>query len=246
MRPSSRHILRFFSSLGSHELTVLFALGTLALGVWMFAAIADEVMEGDTQAVDRKLLLAMRRPSDGSPLGPPWLQEAARDMTGLGGLTVLGLVTLLTAGYFRLDGKARMALFVCACVTSGVIATVVLKDVFHRARPELVPHSVYVSTLSFPSGHSMLSALTYLTLGALLARSHERKRIKLYFLLAAALLTFLVGVSRIYLGVHWPTDVLAGWTAGSVWAILCWLSARWLQSRHALEREEEHAPDLVR
>ena len=85
----------------------------------------------------------------------------------------------------------------------------------------------------------MLSAVTYLTLGALLARSQQRRRLKAYFLLIAALLTFLVGVSRIYLGVHWPTDVLAGWTAGASWAIVCWLAARWLQGRHAVEKEGE-------
>jgi undecaprenyl-diphosphatase len=80
-----------------------------------------------------------------------------------------------------------------------------------------------------------------LTLGALLARSHERKRVKAYFLLVAMFLTFAVGVTRVYLGVHWPTDVLAGWTAGAAWALLCWLAARWLQSRRALERESEHS-----
>ena len=86
----------------------------------------------------------------------------------------------------------------------------------------------------------MMSALTYLTLGALLARSQERKRLKAYFLLLAAALTFLVGLSRVYLGVHWPTDVLAGWTAGAVWAILCWLLARRLQSDRAIEHDTEH------
>jgi undecaprenyl-diphosphatase len=86
----------------------------------------------------------------------------------------------------------------------------------------------------------MLSALTYLTLGALLARSQQRKLLKAYFLLLAAFLTVLIGVTRVYLGVHWPTDVLAGWTAGAVWALLCWLLARWLQSRRALEPEAEH------
>jgi len=86
----------------------------------------------------------------------------------------------------------------------------------------------------------MMSALTYLTLGALLARSQERKRLKAYLMLLAVTLTFLVGLSRVYLGVHWPTDVLAGWTAGASWALLCWLAARWLQGRRALEAETWH------
>ena len=139
-----------------------------------------------------------------------------------------------------------MALFVCGSVLGGVAVSTVLKDVLQRPRPDLVPYSVYVSGASFPSGHSMMSAVTYLTLGALLARSHERKRLKVYFLLVAIFLTFAVGVTRVYLGVHWPTDVLAGWTAGAVWALLCWLAARWLQSRRTLEPdtelETEHAP----
>jgi undecaprenyl-diphosphatase len=104
-----------------------------------------------------------------------------------------------------------------------------------RPRPDIVPHIVYASSTSFPSGHSMMSAVTYLTLGALLARSQARKRLKAYFLLLAAFLSLIVGVSRVYLGVHWPTDVLAGWTAGTVWAMLCWVATRWLQRRHTLE-----------
>ena len=118
-----------------------------------------------------------------------------------------------------------------------------LKDAFHRPRPQIVPHLVYASGESFPSGHSMLSATIYLTLGALLARSHERKRLKAYLLFVAGLLTVAIGVSRVYLGVHWPTDVLAGWTAGSIWALLCWLVARSLQKNRTVEPETEHAED---
>jgi undecaprenyl-diphosphatase len=128
-----------------------------------------------------------------------------------------------------------MALFACASVAGGMIVSGLLKDVFDRPRPEIVPHLAYASSSSFPSGHSMMSAVTYLTLGALLARSHERKALKAFFLLVAALLCFMVGVTRVYLGVHWPTDVLAGWTAGAVWALMCWVTARWLQSRKTLE-----------
>jgi undecaprenyl-diphosphatase len=134
-----------------------------------------------------------------------------------------------------------MALFVWGAVVSGLIASTLLKDLFGRPRPDLVPYAAYASNSSFPSGHSMMSAITYLVLGALLARSQERKLLKAYFLVTAAFITVLVGISRVYLGVHWPTDVLAGWTAGAVWALLCWLLARWLQSRHTLERESEHA-----
>lgn len=236
--PLSRNGLgRFLVKLSRHELSVLLAFGAVVCGIWIFCMIAGEVTEGDTQAIDQKLLLAMRHPDDRTPIGSPAIQDAARDLTALGGVTVLALMTVATGAFLILDGKKYMALFVYASVASGTLFSLILKSLFERPRPDLVPHAAYVSTSSFPSGHSMLSAVTYLTLAALLARSHQRKRLKTYFLLLAALLTFLVGVSRVYLGVHWPTDVLAGWTAGASWAILCWLIARWLQGRHAIEPE---------
>ena len=219
---------------------VLPGLLALAAAISIFAAIAISVKAGATQAFDRRLLLAMRHSGDLSPIGSRSLQEAARDFTSLGGTAVLALVTLATTGFLALDGKKHMALFTCASVAGGMVMSALLKDVFQRPRPEIVPHVVYVSNTSFPSGHSMLSAVTYLTLGVLLARSHQRRALKAYSLLIAALLSIMVGVTRVYLGVHWPTDVLAGWAAGAVWALLCWLVAGWLQSRKALEPEEKH------
>jgi undecaprenyl-diphosphatase len=242
-RSSQKVHLRFLAWLGGHELAILLAIGGIAAGVWMFDMIAGKVAEGGPQAFDRTLLLAMRRPGDLAPIGPPALQNAARDITALGGVVVVGLLTVVTSGFLALDGKRRMALFVFGSVLSGLIASTILKELFVRTRPDLGARAA--SGSSFPSGHSMMSAITYLTLGALLARSQERKRLKAYSFLVAVLLTFLVGVSRVYLGVHWPTDVLAGWTAGAVWALLCWLAARWLQSRRALEREAEHAPASI-
>ena len=231
--------LRALAWLGRHELAILLAIVSLAAGVWLFAALADEVMEGDTRKIDRTLLLALRRPADLQPLGPPALLNAARDITALGGPAVLTLLTAAASLFLALDGKKHMALFVCGSIGSGLLVSNLLKDSFDRPRPDIVPHEVYAASSSFPSGHSMLSALTYLTLGAILARAHQAKLLKAYFLLIAVFLTVLVGVTRVYLGVHWPTDVLAGWTAGAVWALLCWLLARWLQSRQALEPEAE-------
>jgi len=243
MERVTRHLrslqARFLGWLGSHELGVLLAIAGIATGVWLFAAIADEVREGDAQTFDRRVLMSMRQP-DGSLRGSAAFQEAARDVTALGSVTLLGLLTVITAGFLALDGKRHMAFFTCGSVLGGMVLTSILKDVFQRPRPDLVPHAAYASGASFPSGHSMMAAVTYLTLGALLARSQPRKALKAYALLLASLLTVMVGVSRVYLGVHWPTDVLAGWTAGAVWALLCWLAARWLQLRHTLEREEEY------
>lgn len=226
-------LLRLLAWLGSHELGLLLSLAAIAAGVWAFAEIADRVTDGDTTKFDRTILLAMRN-RDKTPLGPPWVQETARDFTALGSVAVLGLLGIGACGFLALSGRARLAWFTAAALTSGLLLSTLLKNLFHRARPDLVPWSTQVYTASFPSGHSMLSAVTYLTLAALLARSQTRRALKAWFLLSAVLLTLLVGLSRVYLGVHWPTDVLAGWTAGSVWALTCWLVARRLEKRREL------------
>jgi len=226
--------------LGAHEKTVLVALACIVAGVWGFALLADEVLEGGTQAFDQRLLLAFRHSDTLTPIGALSIQEAARDITALGGVAVLTLITVIATGFLALDGKRHMAFFVLGSVVGGQAIGTILKDLFQRPRPDLVPFSAYASGASFPSGHTLMSAVTYLTLGALLARSQERKRVKAYLLLVAIFLTFAVGVTRVYLGVHWPTDVLAGWTAGSVWALICWLTARKLQLRRTLERESDH------
>ena len=98
---------------------------------------------------------------------------------------------------------------------------------------------VQVDTAGFPSGHAALAAATYLTLGALLARVQPDRRAKGYLLSVAMLLTLLVGASRVYLGVHWPSDVLAGWCVGSAWAMLCWLVASWI-SRVEMGKHSRH------
>ncbi len=234
-RSPIQHVLVW---LGQREFGLLLTIGVIVAGCWLFIALADEVTEGATDRIDRTILLAMRtsqEPHD--PRGGPLVEEAARDITALGGMTVLCLLTLITCGYLVLDGKAHMASFVLGCVVMGMLIGTLLKGIYQRPRPDLVPHAVYTVSTSFPSGHSMMSAVTYLTLGALLARSEKRRRVKAYFMIVAAFLSGAVGVTRVYLGVHWPTDVLAGWTAGALWALLCWSAARWLQRRHRIEGE---------
>ena len=218
------------------------ALGGMLAAIALFTAVASAVRVGATETFDRHLLLAMRRPADLQPLGSRSFQEAARDVTALGGSLVLVLVTGSTVGYLLLDEKRRMAGFVCVSVATGWVATTLLKDLFERPRPEVVPHAMYVTTASFPSGHSMRSALVYLTLGTLLAQTHRRGRLQVYFLLLASILTLSIGASRVYLGVHWPTDVLGGWTGGAFWALLCWIAARFLQTRRSLEPPTKNVP----
>jgi undecaprenyl-diphosphatase len=227
-------LLRFLAWLGSHEFGLLLAVAGIAAGVLMFAEIADQVIDGGTQKLDRTILLSLRHP-DRTPLGPRFVQESARDITALGSVTLLSLLTIGVCVLLALDNRKHMALFMAGSVASGLLLSTLLKHIFNRPRPDLVPYAVYVTTASFPSGHSMLSAVTYLCLGALLARAQPRTVLKAWFMLSAIAITFLVGLSRVYLGVHWPSDVLAGWTAGAVWALVCWRTALWLQHRRALE-----------
>jgi undecaprenyl-diphosphatase len=210
--------------------------------VWAFTEIADEVVEGETHAIDQSIILAMRNPADcADPLGPPWVEEIARDFTAMGGVAVLCLLTAAVTGFLFLDRKPAAALLTAAAIGSGLILSSALKYGFSRERPDLVPHGSHVYTSSFPSGHSMLSAVTYLTLAALLMRVQPRLPLKLYTLALAILLTLGVGASRVYLGVHWPSDVLGGWAAGATWALLWWLIAWRLQRRGAVEREGQTA-----
>lgn len=221
------------------ELPVLAALGLGAAAIWAFIELADEVLEGTVDGIDRRLLLALRDAADPSePLGPGWFHEMARDFTALGSTAVLGLVTAAAVGFLLLDRKRHAAIVVLAAVLGGQLISTLLKMGFDRPRPDLVPHGALVYTASFPSGHSMMAAVTYLTLGALLASVHASWRVKLYFLGIAVAITLLVGVSRVYLGVHWPSDVAGGWTVGAAWAALCWLGMRRLQRQGAVEPEE--------
>lgn len=223
------------------ELLPLVLVVLVTGGIWCFAELADEVREGETLRIDEAVLLALRDPADPSdPVGPRWFEETTRDFTALGGIGVLTLLTVAVSGFLVLDGKRRAAVLVLIAVAGGLLLSTALKQGFRRPRPDLVPHGAVVYTTSFPSGHSTMAAATYLTLGALLARVQARRRLKVYLMGLATLLTVLVGFSRVYLGVHWPTDVLAGWTAGGVWALLCWLTAWWLQRRGQVEREGEH------
>ena len=218
------------------ELEVVATIFIIAASSFLFLKLVSEMREGETLAADEAILLALRDPSDPSnPIGPPWVEVMFRDLTSLGSPSVLALVTIAAVGYLWLDRKRGTALFLVLAVPGGAALETLLKLGFARPRPELVSHLVDVNSFSFPSGHATMSTITYLTLGVLLARVQERRRMKLYLLAVATLVALLVGVSRIYLGVHWPTDVLAGWCIGAAWALACWLVATWLQRRGAIE-----------
>ncbi len=235
-----RHLFQLFIWLGRNEWFLLVLLALIFGGVWSFAELADEVLEGETRTFDETILLSLRHGQDLSdPLGPAWFEELMRDFTALGGIGILTTFTLGACGYLLLQGRRRTTLLVLISVGGGILISFLMKYGFSRPRPDLVPHVTYVATSSFPSGHSMMSAVTYLTLGGLLCRTTSRRRIKTYILVVAVLLTVLVGSSRVYLGVHWPTDVLAGWTVGATWALICWFITLWLQRRGQVESQGE-------
>jgi undecaprenyl-diphosphatase len=231
------------SWLGGHSQAVLLACLLVVGGTTAFIALADLVEDGASRRFDERVLRAFRRADDPSRvIGPAWTEEAARDLTALGGVTVVTLITLAVTGYLLLEHRYGSTLLLLGSILGGLVFCSLLKHLFHRDRPNIVPRFSYVFTTSFPSGHSVMSAIVYLTLGALLARFVQRKRLKFYFLSIAILITFLVGVSRVVMGVHWPTDVLAGWSAGLVWALLCWLIARYLQNKRLVEQTDEPSP----
>lgn len=186
----------------------------------LFIEIAEEVVEGDTHTIDRWILMQLRNAGNpGDPIGPRWFEDFVRDITAIGSPAVLGLFVLITFFFLFLAGQKRLSLFVLAATAGGGLTVTMLKQGFDRPRPNLSPDGVYVYTASFPSGHAMVSALVYLTLGALIARLVPGAGLKLYVITTAFILSGLVGLSRVYLGVHWPSDVLAGWAAGAAWAL---------------------------
>ncbi|HEX6984573.1 MAG TPA: phosphatase PAP2 family protein [Planctomycetaceae bacterium] len=211
--------------------------------LWGFAELADAVAEQATQQFDEAILKAVREPGNPtSLLGPPWVEQSLRDVTALGGETVLALITVVVCFYLALSGRRDLSLFAAASVVGGTVLMFALKDLFARPRPELVPHIlVSVSSGSFPSGHAMGSAIVYLTLGAMLTESAPTWRLKAYVMTVAVLLTLLIGSTRVFLGVHYPTDVLAGWALGFVWAYTCRTAVRLARFLWRYRRVKEDA-----
>ena len=226
---------QFWTQLENRDLGALAIMLLVSAMLFGFAKLASEVMEGETDAFDRAILLAFRTPGDVSrPLGPAWIEVIFRDLTSLGSLPVVSIVAAAVLGFLWVTGRHSSARLVLVSVAVGALLSVALKLPFQRPRPVLFPHGVEATLTSFPSGHATLAAVVYLTLGVLLAREQTRSRVSSYCIAVAITLTLLVGTSRVYLGVHWPTDVLAGWCVGAAWAILCLLGAT------ALERRRSH------
>jgi undecaprenyl-diphosphatase len=218
--PAARTWRRLAALAARPEARLLAGGATLAGGLWMVLSLADEVQEGETAHFDRAILLALRRPEDlATPIGPRWLQESARDITALGGFTVLTLISVLAVVLLLMYGRRLQALAFAVAVIAAQAAAEILKATIGRARPDLVVHHDLVYSASFPSGHSTMTPVVYLTLAVTLAAGIGRRRVRALLVGCAFALVLMVGVSRVYLGVHWPTDVLAGWAMGAAFAL---------------------------
>ena len=203
---------------------------------WIFIRLATKVKGGATKELDETILRMLRhRDNLAIPRGPKWLSQASHDITSLGSGTNLTLASGIAVGFLCLQRRFRAAGFLVVSLGSGLMLSYLLKNFFLRERPTVVPRLTHFDPGSFPSGHSMGAALVYLTLGGILSRQTRRLLKKAYFLSIALALSVLVGISRIYLGVHFPSDVLAGWAVGSLWSAICTQTARWLQREGTVE-----------
>ena len=216
------------------ELRLVAILGAVGLLLIGFLVLGSEVAEGETAGFDRAILLAFRNTPD-DPIGGPLVEQAMQHFSALGSLAVTFLITGLVVGYLALDGRRRFALLVAACALGAGLWMWLLKQLYGRTRPTVVTHLDPLESLSFPSGHSMVSEALYLTLAVLLARAVPRRRLRIFVVVAGVGLAVLVGISRIYLGVHYPTDVVGGWVFGLAWALTCGVVARWLGGRGQVE-----------
>jgi undecaprenyl-diphosphatase len=225
---------------------LVLAVISAALAVGFFS-LSRAVVRGSTGDLDERILLAMRAPGDvADPVGPRWVEEVGRDMTALGGVAVLSLITATVVSFFWLASMHRAAVYVAVASVGAILLATALKQTFDRARPDLVPHGAMVYTSSFPSGHSTMAAAVYLTLGLVASRFVPRRRLKVLLIGVAMLVTAAVGLSRVYLGVHWPSDVLGGWAVGASWALVCWCVTIWLQDHGVIEQDLAHPIEVKR
>jgi undecaprenyl-diphosphatase len=194
----------------------------LAVGLFLlaFRQIAGAVGAGDARAFDKAVYQALRPPADAQhSLAIAWADIAASDFSAMGSVSVLAFIVVMVGGLFLCLRRPGEALMLLVASGGGLALTNLLKDLFQRDRPPLSPELAAGLNASFPSGHAMLSATVYLTLGALIGHFAGRRLIRLYVLGVAILLTAMIGLSRVYLGLHWTTDVLGGWCVGAAWAL---------------------------
>jgi undecaprenyl-diphosphatase len=214
------------------RLMLVVAAAAIIFCVGLFITLADDVFEDDTIGFDRAMLLWFRQGQDPHiPVGPAWFREAALDTTALGSPFILGLIALASLGFLYFEGQKRVALFAVGSLAGGALMSLLLKQFFQRPRPEVVPHLREVVSTSFPSGHAMGAAVVFLTLAVIFVKAFRSRRAKAFCLGLGVFLALIVGASRVYVGVHYPTDVAGGWLAGTAWALATWAVSQFLPTR---------------
>ncbi len=191
-----------------------------------FLGLALFIVSGRSFQFDSTIVLLLRSANDpATPLGPAWFAEMMRDVTALGSFVGLGLITVAASLTLWLCGWRRLAVGLALTVLSATLVSTGLKILIGRERPDIVAHAALTFTASFPSGHAFLSAVTLLSIAGFVGLAARRADMTRLCLWLAWTMIILIGVSRIYLGVHWPTDVLAGWCLGIAWSSLAvaWL-----------------------
>ncbi|HEY0034557.1 MAG TPA: phosphatase PAP2 family protein [Devosia sp.] len=237
---------RRVQSFVSGEIWLLAAIAVVSGLILAFLSIADEVVEGETEAFDKSILMLFRDPNNVDQIiGPQWVHEMVRDITSLGSFSLLSLAVVGVCAYLVMVRLRSAALLLVVSVLTGTLLSTFLKMGYNRPRPDLTAMSTQF-TASFPSGHAMLSAVTFLTIGAVLARLAPTRRLKIFAIGTAIFLTVLVGSSRLYMGVHYPSDVLAGWCLGAAWAVLCSTIAFKLQKSGAVEEPAAQVTEPAR
>lgn len=229
-----KRVQRLKAWLDAADLTVPALLVAVGILVVAFLQLGHEVAELETDALDRRILLALRnRPDD--PLGPAWVEAGMMHFSALGSGAVTTLVSLIAVIFALLAKRPRFAALIASCALGTSLLMALLKGLYNRPRPTVVTQLDPPGGLSFPSGHSMISMALYMTLAVLISHTLRERRLRRYVIGVGLFLALLIGVSRMYLGVHYPTDVLAGWTAGGAWALICGAIAYRLGRRHQIE-----------
>ena len=230
----------FIADYSSREIRILLNLFILVTALLVFTYVAKEVVSGESKGFDEMTLNYLRHDGKIMEDEQTWLTGMMIDITALGGTTIIFMITAAVVFYLLIQKQYEFMWLILIATIGGAILSFGLKELFARERPPLIYHLLTVKSLSFPSGHAMMSSVVYLTQGALLAKVQSNKNLRVYILLVAIILVFLIGISRIYFGVHYPTDVLAGWSVGLAWASLCWLAVKYLQKRKVQKSKIEH------
>lgn len=203
---------------------LLLELAIIGALIVAFLKIAHEVAEG-TESFDHAILLGLRNTPD-DPIGGEGIQAAVMHLSGLGSGAVTTMVCVITVTFLCLAGRWRYAGLVVACAVGTLVVMMILKGIYDRPRPTIVTAIDPPGDESFPSGHSMISSALYPTIAALIARALPTRRLRIFTVVVGVFMAGMIGISRLYLGVHYPTDVLAGWTIGCTWALVCGVVAR--------------------